>query len=303
MNRIKNDTFYMECDFAYPPFKNGKYMEEYFLEYMQENNLTTDKHGRHYIPALWTNFQVHRGFNHPQLRQQMQMALVQYVQDNPSPAGYFVVVQHDDGCFLQLPHNTLIYSGGGNGNVMLPLIYQDLLHTLVRTPRLKFQEKTILCSFVGNDTHFVRTKMTEILGDRPGFQIGTKKEWTTHVPQEKQTDFVETTRRSRFALAPRGYGRSSFRFYEVLELGTVPIYVWDDMEWLAYKEVVDYSKFSISIHVSQLAGLEARLLAIDENAYEEMLSEYEKIQSVFGLDFMCRYITSDSIGDCSIKYR
>ena len=292
LNRIKHDTFYMECHFTYPPFKNGKYMEEYFLEYMQENNLTIDKHGRHYIPALWTNFQVHRGFNHPQVRHDMQMALIQYVQENPSPAGYFVVVQHDDGCFLQLPHNTLIYSGGGNGNVMLPLIYQDIKQTLVRTPRLKFQEKTILCSFVGNDTHFVRTKMTEILGDRPGFRVGTKKEWTTDVPQEKQTDFVETTRRSRFALAPRGYGRSSFRFYEVLELGTVPIYVWDDMEWLAYKEVVDYSKFSISIHVSQLAGLETRLLAIDENEYEEMLSEYEKIQSVFGLDFMCRYITS-----------
>jgi hypothetical protein len=133
----------MECDFTYPPFKNGKYMEEYFLEFMQENNLTKDKHGRHYIPALWTNFQVNRCFNNHQLRYDMQMALVKYVQENPSPTGYFVVVQHDDGCFLQLPPNTLVYSGGGTGNVMLPLIYQDINHTLVRNPRLSFQEKKI----------------------------------------------------------------------------------------------------------------------------------------------------------------
>ena len=290
MNKIKNDTFYMECSFTYPPFKNGKYMEEYFYQYMQENDLTTDKHGRRYIPALWTNFQVDRCFSNQELRYNMQNALIQYIHDYPSVAGYFVVVQHDDGCFLQLPQNTLVYSGGGTGNVMLPLIYEDRNRTLKTQPRIDFQEKTILCSFVGNDTHFVRTKMTEILSGRPGFEIGTKKEWTTQVPQEKQHDFIETTRKSKFALAPRGYGRSSFRFNEILELGTVPIYVWDDMEWLAYKEIVDYAKFSISIHVSQLGQLEDYLLGIDETKYREMLSEYERIKSVFDLDFMCNYI-------------
>jgi hypothetical protein len=260
---------------------------------MQKNEITTDKHGRKYIPAFWTNFQVHPSFGNPYLRHHMQMALVQYVQENPSPTGYFVVVQHDDGCLLQLPQNTLVYSGGGTGNIMLPLIYEDLSHTLARTPKLGFQEKTILCSFVGNDTHKVRTKMTEVLSGIPGFQLGTKKEWTTTVPQDKQHDFIETTRKSKFALAPRGYGRSSFRFYEILELGTVPIYIWDDIEWLAYKKIVDHSKFAISIHVSQLDQLEEKLLAIDEKRYTEMLEYYQQIRTVFELDFMCKYITQN----------
>ena len=292
-NLIKYNTFYEPCSFTYPPFKNGKYMEEYFFDHMQKNGLTLDKHGRKYIPAFWTNFQVNSSFSNPFIRHNMQMALVQYVQENPSPSGYFVVVQHDDGCLLPLPHNTLVYSGGGTGNIMLPLIYEDVTNTLSRTPKLSFQEKTILCSFVGNDTHKVRTKMTEVLSGLPGFQLGTKKEWTTTVPQDKQTDFIETTRKSKFALAPRGYGRSSFRFYEILKLGTVPIYIWDDIEWLAYKKIVDHSKFSISIHVSQLDQLEERLLAIDETRYMQMLAEYEKIKHVFELDFMCKYILSE----------
>ena len=94
-------------------------------------------------------------------------------------------------------------------------------------------------------------------------------------------------------MAPRGYGRSSFRFYEILELGTVPIYIWDDIEWLAYKKIVDHSKFAISIHVSQLDQLEEKLLAIDEKRYTEMLEEYTKIRHVFELDFMCKYITQN----------
>ncbi len=33
--------------------------------------------------------------------------------------------------------------------------------------------------------------------------------------------------RSNFTLAPRGFGATSFRMYEALQLGSVPIYIWD----------------------------------------------------------------------------
>jgi len=36
-------------------------------------------------------------------------------------------------------------------------------------------------------------------------------------------------------LAPRGYGRSSFRLTEAIQMGRVPVYVYDDMEWLPYR--------------------------------------------------------------------
>ena len=39
---------------------------------------------------------------------------------------------------------------------------------------------------------------------------------------------------SLFNLAPRGYGRSSFRLSEIVQLGHVPLHVWDDTPWLPY---------------------------------------------------------------------
>ena len=93
-------------------------------------------------------------------------------------------------------------------------------------------------------------------------------------------------------MAPRGYGKSSFRFFEILQLGCIPIYVWDDVEWLPYKDILDYSKFCISINESHINMLPELLRKIDESKYSEMMDEYQKIKHMFELDFMCKYITS-----------
>ena len=43
---------------TYPPFKNGRYMEEYAYEYFLKNPLQSAT----YIPIFWTNLQNHPGF-------------------------------------------------------------------------------------------------------------------------------------------------------------------------------------------------------------------------------------------------
>jgi hypothetical protein len=59
---IENESFYCKTNIVYPPFKNGLYMEEYFLEYVTKHNIKYDKNGRLYIPCLWTNFQTESWF-------------------------------------------------------------------------------------------------------------------------------------------------------------------------------------------------------------------------------------------------
>ena len=59
---IPNELFITKTNVVYPPFKNGLYMEEYFLNYVSTKNIKVDKQGRRYIPALWTNFQIENGF-------------------------------------------------------------------------------------------------------------------------------------------------------------------------------------------------------------------------------------------------
>jgi hypothetical protein len=291
-NLIPDKAFYCGTTIVYPPFKDGFYMEEYFLNYAISNNTFYDRNGRLYIPALWTNFQLEPWFR--TYGKTMQNAIIDFVKNHPCEKGYFTVVQHDDGPFLRLPQNTLVY-GACNGHIPLPLIYENKKNTLInlgQSNTKSFSERKILCSFVGCTTHKVRNQCIDVLSKVPDFDFSVpKKGWKTDVEKSDQDIFIEKTLNSKFALAPRGYGKSSFRFFEIFLLNCIPIYVWDDVEWLPYKDILDYSKFCISLNVLDINKLPEILAEIDETKYNEMKLEYSKIKHMFELDFMAKYIT------------
>jgi hypothetical protein len=286
---LSDNLFYCQNKDTYPPFKKGLYLEEYFLKSSKDNNTYRDKSGRLYIPALWTNFQIESWFVSQKPR--MQACLDQYIDNNPSPSGYFTVVQHDDDCLLKLPANTVVY-GSCSGNVPLPLIYQDVDRKLSNYPKKSFNEKTFLCSFVGTLTHGTRSIINAKFINNQKFVLSTVSGWDPNVHISKQINFIETTINSKFTLAPRGCGRSSFRFFEIFQLGSIPVYVWDDIEWLPYKDCLDYTKFCISINIKDIDTLEQIISNISEDQYNTMLSEYGKVKQCFELDYMVNYVFS-----------
>jgi len=290
MKLINNELFYVKSSITYPPFKNGLYLEEYFLKYMTDNNKTHDNKNRLYIPALWTNFQIEGWFNNE--KQNMQNSLDNYIKENPSENGYFTIIQHDDGSLLNLPENTIIY-GACSGNIQIPLIYEDKNNTLNNQIKKKYNEKKILSSFVGTNTHFVRNICINKLSNLSDFHFIIKNNWSVDVEENLQQKFIENTINSKFALAPRGYGRSSFRFFEILKLGTIPIYVWDDIEWLPYKDIIDYKKLCISINISEIDNLPNILNEIDEIKYNDMIQYYNNIKENFELNYIVKYIMED----------
>ena len=286
---INNPLFYCKNKDNYPPFKNGLYMEEYFLNYVTNNNIQTK---RKYIPALWTNFQIEHWFTSK--RNELQLALDDWVRRNPSEHGYFTITQYDDGPLLKLPDNTLKF-GACSGDVPLPLIYQDVNNTLESISKKTFHEKPILCSFVGNITSNnvspnVRQVMFSHLTGKSNFKMINSGGWTPIVNQNLQQLFIETTINSKFALAPRGYGRSSFRFFECFQLGTIPIYIWNDINWLPFQDVIDYEKLCIVIHVSEIQKLNEMLLSIDETKYNNMFTYYHTVKYLFQLDGMTKHV-------------
>jgi hypothetical protein len=291
---IQNSLFYCPNKDTYPPFKNGLYLEEYFLKKIQEDCPNTK---RKYIPALWTNFQIEGWFQTK--KQDMQNALDEWVIKNSSENGYFTLVQYDDGPLLNLPSNTLVY-GACSGNIPVPLIYQDTRNTLINFTKKTFSEKTILCSFVGNITaNHVQPNVREVIqssfSTNPNFVFFNSGGWTPSVNENLQEKFIQITLNSKFALAPRGYGRGSFRFYECFQLGTIPIYIWNDIEWLPFKNIIDYEKLCISIHISQITELEAKLLSITEEKYKEMLDYYQEIKHLFELEGMSQQIIKENL--------
>jgi hypothetical protein len=285
---LSDNRFYCKNKDTYPPFKNGFYLEEYFLDKINSENPLLK---RKYIPVLWTNFQIESWFNF--FKNDMQRSLDEWVKNNPSDNGYFTIVQYDDGPLLNLPNNTLVF-GACSGDIPIPLIYEDKNKTLEMIEKKPYSNKNILCSFVGSLTAnniqpHVRESIYNHFKNNANFYFNITN-WTADVDKNKQDNFIDVTSRSKFIFAPRGYGRSSFRFWEALQLGSIPIYVYNDNEWLPYKDILDYSKFCISIHISDIHLLEEKLKNITEIQYNNMINEYNKIKDFFSLEGMYNYI-------------
>lgn len=269
----------------YPPFKKGRYLEEYFYDYVLSHTFP-EKTSVTYIPAFWTNLQIDPMFVSKRLV--YQKLLNESLSKYPTDTLFFTVVQHDDGVLLNLPPNTYVF-GACSGNLPIPLIYEDT------TSRLQNQEKTTktqLATFVGTITHPIRKEMLEPLKPHNDVVAHVQTSWTNSVNNTNADLFINECLKSRFVLAPRGYGRSSFRFFEAMELGSVPVYIWDDKKWLPYLHYLNYDKFAIVIHSSELSTLYGKMISITDEKYNEMLKESKKVKEWFTLDGMCKYILS-----------
>jgi hypothetical protein len=271
---------------TYPPFKKGRYMEEYVYEYMMEHAPTIESDAV-YVPVFWTNLQNHPGFT--KMKAGLSILLQRAIDTMPKTTVFFTVVQHDDGPQLPLPKNTIIF-GACTGTIPLPLVYEDTSHYLASCPRST--NRPYLASFVGTNTHRIREKMIASVENKANVLLETKPhaQWTNQVPKTAADMFVEATLQSKFCLAPRGYGRGSFRFYEAMLLDTIPVYFWDDQEWLPYKDIIDYTTFTVSIQEKDIEKTYNILESISKETYESMMEHMKRYRNLFTLGGMCEYI-------------
>ena len=266
---------------VYPPFKNGRYMEEYVFDYFMSHPVKTDYI---YIPVFWTNLQNHPGFAD---KKELYNKLLKTAYSKFAGAHFFTVVQHDDGPALELPPVTLIF-GACTGAIPLPLIYEDTDETLMNITEKFTKSNKYLASFIGTKTHPIRQTLYNTLIGHQDIYISTQENWSSSVPQHLANLFIDITLQSKFCLAPRGYGRSSFRFFEAMLLDTIPVYFWDDIEWLPYKDKIDYSTFSVSIQ--DISRTYEILTSISNEKYISMLEELKKVRHYFTLEGMSDYI-------------
>jgi hypothetical protein len=271
---LPNDIFNANIDNGYPPFKNGKYnsMDAHFINYFKQNitNLTST-----YIDVNWSAM-IMLGLNYNKYALDY-LALM----TNADNGKYFTVTQddYDPRTWANIPQDTIVF-GSCVGSYAIPLLYCDEERRLKsKRTNLMFEEKTILCSFVGSlKTHDVRQIMYDKLKNCTDFVI------------EDTDSFIDLTNKSKFVLAPRGNGRASYRFYETLMLNAIPVYIWDDIEWLPFKELIDYDRLCVSINVKDIDTLPDKLRSISRDKYYDMIMYYHSIKYMFTMDFTAKYI-------------
>jgi hypothetical protein len=232
-----------EPSHRYPAHVVGMGLEQRFGVYARVNADLLDTDWI-YLPVYWTNNYVKQKF--------AGLPDAQTVLDSLDPKErYFTVVQCDDGIYEKVPQNVLVFGAGGTGDIPIPLVCEK--HSML--PR---QRAAYLASFMGT----IETG-GPVLRDGPpvasswdenGDGAKTRREmarvFSTEVdcriePSYDTAAFIELMRWSTFALAPRGYGRTSFRLYEAMDLGCIPVYLYWGTPWLPYTDVLDWKEFAV----------------------------------------------------------
>jgi hypothetical protein len=257
----------------YPNYHKGDYFEEFFYKKFITEYSDLQINEFKYIPIFWTNCYTNKVFAKSDYNIQ---EILNNLDENQK---YFTISQHDDCVYENLPKNTIVFSMGGNKKgeniIPIPLICSPI-------PKIKNDKKHKI-SFVGSLTHPIRTQIYNHFKNNTDF-IFFVKNWELNSEKLDIERFIDTTSKSEFTLCPRGYGATSFRLYESMQLDSIPIYVYDT-PWLPWNDEIDWSKLSILVESKDIPNIKNMTDEIDFKSMikykNEIFSNYFTYNGVY----------------------
>ncbi len=270
-------------DATYPPYHEGKYLEEYFVDKFEQAD--TENNKRLLIPVYWTavfNYKASDGLGPETENYRLRQKLFNIISDLPKDAKYFTVSTHDDAPQGNFPTDTKHFYAGGNSSIgtdPIPLICSSFKN--VSDP-----QKLCFASFVGSATNPIRNHALQALSKKEGYAI-QGYHWRPDVTADQQKLFIDLTSRSRFTICPRGYGATSYRMYEAMQLGSIPVYI-SDKHMLPWRDELSWTKLAVVAHPSEdYSELDNHLKAMTETEVRKMQQEikdkYEMYFSIPGV--------------------
>ena len=266
---------------AYPPHQRGPLIEAqfhaFYLRHRDQFPPTPV-----YLPVFWTSYYASHDFARRPLRQLQEFLDGALARDTT----YFTIVQHADGIINYLrPGQVIAFAAGGAGDIPIPLLCDP--HPVIDAPR------DVFASFIGMPTHPCRRRLRALADRDARFVIRD-----TDDIARTQPDFADLMRRSVFALCPRGHGKTSFRLYEALQLGAIPVYLFDEL-WLPYMDELNWRRLAVLAHVDEIPALPEILDAISPETIAAMRGAIrDALDRYFTFDACARWIlrTVQAIG-------
>ena len=137
----------------------------------------------------------------------------------------------------------------------------------------------VFCSFVGSVTHPLRASLLNSLSGKDGYLIQGFN-WEPSVSQDKANYFKSVMEQSRFTLCPRGYGATSYRLYESIQLGSIPVYV-SDKHMLPWADELDWSEFCVVVHQASIPGIDMTLKSFTEADIRRMQKRLKEVYNLY----------------------
>ena len=226
--------------FRYPPHQGlNPLIEERALSYFSQMDIDSDFI---YIPIQWTQYHCANNFGNDR-------AKVEELQNwaNELPVKYpkekfFTIVQYDDGTLVSI-ENCKVFAASNSpkspradSQEYIPIPMLSDPH-----PGSPKQNKMYKVGFAGrNNTHPIRKAIFDNLNELDGYKFFVNNN------ASKPEVFRSIIYDSVFGLAPRGYGPTSFRLYETIQMQAIPIYV-SDLFWLPFEDQIEWDKLAVLV--------------------------------------------------------
>jgi hypothetical protein len=183
---------------------------------------------------------------------------------------------------FDIPPNLFVLSQGGKGHVPL-LLFAKELRPEDFPIRTTYDFDMI---FLGTRRHHpIRRTMTQLL---------RTKYSNTSIVSFARVGWMEGFARAKLVMCPRGYGRSSYRIGEVLQMGMIPMYIYNDLVWLPYYDSINWSSFAYVAHISDLEAVLERATA--ELTVEEVKRRRERVWSMYETHWSSRGVIGQILG-------
>ena len=247
----------------FPKHNNDYGVEQDFYDFLKSNEdlLTTDENiaDYHFLPIYWTRYFLNNNYGDVDLFK-LQNEIMEYVID---PKKTLIICQYADGPLIDTKGMHVFLSSRpiNGGAEDIPLI--SAKHNIPNRVN-----KEYLACFRGRyETSPYRKMMFDTLTGRNAILLSNRT-----VSSKR---FVKEISASYISLCPRGHGGNSFRFYESMQLGVVPL-LFGDIDTRPFKSQINWQDCSI------FAANENELMNIFNNlSLEKLTMMGEHAQKVF----------------------
>lgn len=246
---------------------------EAFYDYVQTNRSIDTE--RTYIPIFWANCY------HAQVDQTgypfRAVPKLQEILDSLDPREqYFTVARCDEGIYERIPPNLFVFGSGEYADASIPLT-SAVPHT--RQEKTEWLASFLGCVHCGGPapreknvrptqsvwSHYgvgsrIRSNLYDVFRGRADCFIQNIRNGSS---LEAWDTMQQAMKASEFCLCPRGYAPTSFRLYEAMAFGSIPVYVSDEFI-TPYSEDVDWFSFCVLCYENEIEALPEKLRSISQ---------------------------------------
>jgi hypothetical protein len=229
----------------------------------------------HYLPVFWTRWHLSHNYGQFGIEDLQQIVDNGIVDDTRT----FTICQYDDGPLVDLGMTVqFLASRKTSYGADIPLLCSR--HSKPWMP----VSKKYLASFTGRlANHSIRGAMMDAFSHRADVRVCESGGETV--------DFVRQLLQSRVALAPRGYGGSSFRFYEAMQLGVVPLLI-SDLDTRPFQRFLPWQ--TASLYAKDTLEAAAILDSIQEREIKAMSRNAASMyKQSLAYQQWCRYVVDE----------